>query len=100
MTPMKKQLKKALEAKGWTVGDAADLLGMTAAQRAVLDLRTDLARAIRERRKALRLSQKSLALKLETSQGRVSLVERADADVSLDQLVKALVLLGGTVTVG
>lgn len=87
--------RKALEAAGWKVGDAADFLGMSADERQLLDARVELARAIRMQREAVHMSQKELGQKLKTSQPRVAKIERAAADVSLDQLVRALAAAGG-----
>lgn len=91
--------RKAIEAAGWKVGDAADFLEMTDEERQLLDTRVALAKAIREQREASKLSQKELGAKLKTSQPRVAKIERAAADVSMDQLVRALTAAGGTITV-
>ena len=79
--------RKALEAAGWKVGDAADFLGMNDEERQLLDARVELALAVRRQREASHLSQKALGVKLKTSQPRVAKIERAATDVSLDQLV-------------
>ncbi len=91
--------RKALEAAGWKVGDAAEFLGMSAEERELLDARVEVAMAIRRRRKALHLSQKDLGARLRTTQPRVAKIERAASDVSLDQLVRALAAVGGKVVV-
>lgn len=91
--------RKALEAAGWKVGNAADFLGMTALERQLLDTRVELALAIRRQREALRLSQKELGARLKTSQPRVAKIERAASDVSLDQLVRAFTAAGGKLVV-
>jgi len=91
--------RKRLEAAGWKVGDAADFLEMNDAERQVLDARVTLALAVRRQREACHLSQKSLGLKLGTSQPRVAKIERAASDVSLDQLVRAFVVIGGRIVV-
>ena len=96
---MDKSLETALKEAGWNIGDAADFLGMTDEQRQILDLRMEMAKAIRARRAEMKLSQKSLANRLNSSQSRVSLIEAADPDVSLDQLAKTLILLGGKLVV-
>ena len=96
---MNKALEKALKAAGWNVGDAADFLGLGDEQRKLLDLRMEIAQAIRTRRGEMKLSQKNLADRLKSTQSRVSLIEAADPDVSLDQLAKALITLGGTIRV-
>jgi predicted XRE-type DNA-binding protein len=87
--------RKALEAAGWKVGDAADFLGMSTEERQLLDARVRLAMAIRQQRQARGLSQKELGAKLKTTQPRVAKIERAASDVSMDQLVRALAAAGG-----
>jgi predicted XRE-type DNA-binding protein len=87
--------RKALEAAGWKIGDAADFLGMSAEERQLLDARVKLATAIRELRQAYRLSQKDLGARLKTTQPRVARIERAASDVSMDQLIRAFTAAGG-----
>jgi phage-related protein/predicted XRE-type DNA-binding protein len=91
--------RKAIEAAGWKVGDAADFLEMSAEERQLLDARVELALAIRQQRKAAHLSQKQLGARLKTSQPRVAKIERAASDVSMDQLVRALTAAGGSFVV-
>jgi ribosome-binding protein aMBF1 (putative translation factor) len=91
--------RKALEAAGWKVGDAADFLEMSDAERQLLDARMSIALAIRRQRESLDLSQKELGARLKTSQPRVAKIERAAADVSLDQLVRALSAVGGKIVI-
>jgi hypothetical protein len=87
--------RKALEAAGWKIGDAADFLAMNAEERQLLDARVELALAIRRQRQACKMSQKELGARLKTSQPRVAKIERAAPDVSLDQLVRAYTAAGG-----
>lgn len=91
--------RKSLEAAGWKVGDAADFLGMNSEERQLLDARVELALAIRQQREALHLTQKQLGDRLKTSQPRIAKIERASADVSMDQLLRAFAALGGTFVV-
>jgi len=91
--------QKSLEAAGWKIGDAADFLEMSDEERQLLDARMSIALAIRQQRKILNLSQKELGARLKTSQPRVAKIERAAADVSLDQLVRAFTAAGGTIAV-
>lgn len=91
--------RKAIEAAGWKVGDAADFLEMSDEERQLLDARVELASAIRRQRAALQLSQKELGVRLKTSQPRVAKIERAAPDVSLDQLVRAFTAAGGKIVV-
>lgn len=91
--------RKALEAAGWKIGDAADFLEMSDEERQLLDARVSLALAIRNQREALELSQKELGARLKTSQPRVAKIERAASDVSLDQLVRAFTAVGGRIVI-
>jgi predicted XRE-type DNA-binding protein len=91
--------RKAIEAAGWKVGDAADFLGMSAEERQLLDTRVELALAVRRQREALHLTQKQLGAMLKTSQPRVAKIERAASDVSMDQLVRAFTAAGGKIVV-
>lgn len=91
--------RKALEAAGWKVGDAADFLEMSDEERQLLDARVQLALAIRRQRELHQMSQKQLGEKLKTSQPRIAKIERAASDVSLDQLVRALTAAGGRIVV-
>lgn len=91
--------RQAIEAAGWKVGDAADFLEMSDEERQLLDTRMALAVAIRQQRAMSKLSQKQLGARLKTSQPRVAKIERAAADVSMDQLVRALTAAGGKVVV-
>lgn len=91
--------RRALEAVGWKLGDAADFLGMTDEERQLLDTRVELAIAVRRQREALHLSQKQLGAMLKTSQPRVARIERAASDVSMDQLVRAFTAAGGKIVV-
>jgi ribosome-binding protein aMBF1 (putative translation factor) len=91
--------RRALEAAGWRIGDAADFLEMSAQERQLLEARVELALAIRRQRELLHLSQKQLGLRLNTSQPRVAKIERAASDVSMDQLVRAFTAAGGKIVV-
>jgi transcriptional regulator with XRE-family HTH domain len=87
--------RKALQAAGWKIGDAADFLEMSEGERQLLDARVEIALAIRRQREASHLSQADLGAKLKTSQPRIAKIERAATDVSLDQLVRAFAAVGG-----
>jgi predicted XRE-type DNA-binding protein len=91
--------RKALEAAGWKVGDAAEFLEMSDEERQLLDTRVELALAVRRQREAQHLSQKQLGAMLKTSQPRVAKIERAAPDVSMDQLVRAFTAAGGKIAV-
>lgn len=91
--------RNALKAAGWKFGAAADFLQMSDEERQLLDMRVELALAIRQQRESLQLSQKQLGVMLKTSQPRVARIERAASDVSMDQLVRAFTAAGGKIVV-
>ena len=91
--------RKAIEAAGWRVGDAADFLGMSDDERQLLDARVQLASAVRRQRESRQLTQKQLGALLQTSQPRVAKIEQAASDVSLDQLVRAFTVMGGKIVI-
>lgn len=68
----------------------------SAALRAVAEARRVLAAAVRRRRQDHGLTQVRLARLLGSSQSRVAKLEAADVTVSLELLMKALVVLGST----
>lgn len=69
---------------------------LSAARRAVAEARRMLAAAVRLRRHARGLTQIQLAGLLGSSQSRVAKLEAADVTVSLELLMRALVVLGAT----
>ena len=91
--------RQALEQTGWRFGDAADFLAMTDEERQLLDVRVEAALAVRRQRQALKLSQKQLASRIKTSQPRIAKIERAAADVSLEQILRAFAAAGGRIIV-
>ena len=85
--------RKRLEEKGWRVGDAAEFLGLSDAEANLVEMKVRLAQALQERREKAGLTQAQLAKKLGTSQPRVASM-LAVREVSIDLLVRALLLLG------
>jgi DNA-binding XRE family transcriptional regulator len=92
---MDKKKRSALEAAGFRIGDAEDFLGLTPAERRLVELRITLSHAVRRLREKHKLTQQQLAAKLRSSQSRVAKIEGAAADVSLDLLFRGLFTLGG-----
>jgi hypothetical protein len=72
---MKKAKKAKLEAAGWRVGDAADFLGLTKEEAALIEMKLGLAESLRRRRVARKLTQMQLAKQLGSSQSRVAKME-------------------------
>ncbi len=88
--------RKRLEAAGWSVGDAPDFLKLTPEEAALVEMRLALSRTLRERRRAAGLTQTALAKQLGSSQSRVAKLESADASVSLELLIRALLAVGAS----
>ena len=90
---MESAKKRKLEAAGWQVGDAADFLGLTQAESELVEIKLRLAAAVQQRRNDAGLTQAQLAKRLGTSQPRVASM-LASKDVSIDNLVRSLLVLG------
>lgn len=93
---MRKDKKARLEAAGWRVASAAEFLGLTKEEAALIEMKLGLADSLRRRRQARKLTQAQLAKRLGSSQSRVAKMEAADPSVSIDLLVRALLDLGAT----
>ncbi len=86
--------KRKLRAKGWKVSDAAEFLGLTPEESAYIEMKIALGFNLKNQRMKKKLTQTNLAKSLGTSQARVAKMEAGDPSVSLDLLVRALLLLG------
>lgn len=93
---MKEDKRRRLEAAGWKVGSAAEFLALDDEEAAVIELKLDLADAVRTTRTRRRLTQKQLAKALRSSQSRVAKMEAGDPSVSIDLLVRTLLRLGAS----
>ncbi len=93
---MKKSKQQKLKAAGWKVGTAAEFLGLSDEEAALVELKVALATSLRQLRQEDDLTQAQLADMLGSSQSRVAKMEAADAEVSIDLLVRALLALGVT----
>ena len=93
---MKTAKRKKLEAAGWQLGTASQLLGLSKQEAELVELRLALAQGLRLRREARHLTQARLAKLIGSSQSRVAKMEAADATVALDLLLRSLVATGAT----
>ena len=91
---MRDAKRRRLEAKGWKFGNAQELLRLSAEEAAYIDLKARLAIGLRERRRRRSLTQADLANRLQSSQSRIAKMEAGDPSVSLDLLVRSLLILG------
>lgn len=93
---MSKSKTRKLKAAGWKVGSAADFLGLTPEEAALVELRVVLATQLKRYRTKKKLTQQQLAEALNSSQSRVAKMEAGDPSVSIDLLLKSLLHLGAS----
>ena len=93
---MKARKRKRLEAAGWRVGSADEFLRLKPEEAALVEMKLNLARRLREVRTDRGLSQEAMAKLLGSSQSRVAKMEAGDRSVSVDLLVRSLLLVGAS----
>jgi len=93
---MKKGKREKLKAAGWAVGSVQDFLGLSDAEAALIEVKLALSRTLRDRRQRRGVSQVELAKRLGSSQSRVAKMEAGDPSVSMDLLVRSLLVLGAS----
>jgi DNA-binding XRE family transcriptional regulator len=86
--------KRKLQKMGGRVTTVAEFLDLSEAEAAVVELRLELAGAVRKKRAAARMTQAQLAKAIGSSQARVAKMEGGDPQASIESLVRALVALG------
>lgn len=93
---MDRTKKQKLEAKGWKISTVDEFLGLTSEESAYIELKLKLAQGLCVYRKEKELTQLQLAKLLNSSQSRVAKMEAGDPSVSLDLLIKSLLVLGSS----
>ena len=93
---LKAAKRNKLEARGWKVGSAADFLGLSDEEAAYIELKLKLGHSLKNTRTKRRLTQQEFAALIKSSQSRVAKMENGDPSVSIDLLIKSLLLLGVT----
>lgn len=93
---MKTKKLKRLQAAGWRTGSAAEFLGLSEPETALVDLKLALVGAVRRSRQKRGMSQIDLAQRMRSSQSRIAKIEAGDASVSLDLIVRALIAAGAS----
>ena len=93
---MKASKQKRLQAAGWKSGSAAEFLGLSDTEAALVELKLALVAAVRRTRRKRGMSQIDLAQRMHSSQSRVAKIEAGDASVSLDLIVRALITAGAS----
>jgi ribosome-binding protein aMBF1 (putative translation factor) len=93
---MKTKKLKRLRAAGWKTGSAAEFLGLSEPEAALVELKLALVDAVRRTRQKRGMSQTDLAQRMQSSQSRIAKIEAGDASVSLDLIVRALIAAGAS----
>ena len=93
---MKQSRKKALEGRGWKVGDAQEFLELTDEEATYIEMKLLLAQSLRRLRQSRKVGQTQLAKLRGSSQSRVAKMGAGDPSVSVDLLLRALLVLGAT----
>ncbi len=93
---MDKTKKKAIENKGWKVGDIDQFLGLDSAEMAIVEMKMALAKTLIEKRKKSKITQINMAKLIGSSQSRVAKIEKGDSTVSIELMLKSLFSLGAT----
>ena len=93
---MNKTRLQKLQAAGWKIGSAKDLLKLSDEEVMLVELKLSLTSALKQARARRRLSQIDLAQRMGSSQSRVAKIEAGDPAVSLDLIVRALFAAGAT----
>jgi ribosome-binding protein aMBF1 (putative translation factor) len=93
---VKQAKRKRLEAGGWRVGDGKQFLGLSEDEAAMIEVKLELAKALRAERTKRKLTQNELSQRLGSSQSRVAKMEAGHPSVSVDLLMRSLLRLGTT----
>lgn len=93
---MRGSKKKRLERAGWRVGSPAEFLDLSPEEAAYVELKLALSDFMRALRLKRHWTQTQVAKRIGSSQSRVAKMEAADPSVSMDLLVRSLLILGAS----
>ncbi len=93
---MRTSKRKRLEAKGWKIGNVSEFLNLSPEEAAYIELKLTLSKNLQKYRREKKLTQEGLARLLKSSQSRIAKMEAGDPSVSLDLLVRSLLVLGAS----
>ena len=91
---MKATKKKALESAGYNMTNAAEWLGLSPQEDAIVNMRVNFAMEIERICKEQGITQKALAEKIGTRQSGVARMLNNPSKVTLDHLIRTLLALG------
>ena len=86
--------KKRLESAGWKIGTTSEFLNLSPEETAYVELKLALSKNLQQTRQDKKMTQEQPAKLLKSSQSRVAKMEAGDPSVSLDLLVRSLLVLG------
>src|SRR5262245_13857742 len=86
--------KRKLQKLGGRVTTVAEFLDLNDAEQAIIELRLELAAAVRKRRTVARMTQAALAKAIGSSQALIAKMEGGDPQASIESLIRALAALG------
>src|SRR5262249_41366492 len=93
---MKPEKRKRLGAAGWKVGTVREFLNLSDEEPALIELKLDLARAVKTERIRRKMTRDESGTMLGSSQSRVAKMEAGDPSVSIGLLVRSLLRMGAT----
>jgi DNA-binding XRE family transcriptional regulator len=93
---MKMTKKDKLQKDGWKFGSAKDFLDLSEEETAYIEMKLALSRYLKDRRRKNKLTQDQLAHAVHSSQSRIAKMEAGDPSVSMDLLVRSLLILGAS----
>ncbi|TLY29057.1 MAG: helix-turn-helix transcriptional regulator [Ignavibacteria bacterium] len=93
---MKTSRRKRLEARGWKVGTVDEFLQLSPEEGVYVEMKLALSKRLQQVRRTKKMTQNRLARILRSSQSRVAKMEAGDPSVSLDLLVRSLLILGAS----
>ena len=94
MKNRKNRKKKPVVKDRWVEGSVQSFLQLSDADMEYIEMRLAVSRYLKSTRKAHKMTQKTAAVKLQTSQSRFAKMEAGDSSVSLDLLLKSLFSFG------
>ena len=93
---MDKRKAKRLQSAGWKVGSVKEFLALSDGESAIIELKLELAGAVKEHRCRRAMTQQQLGKLLGSSQSRIAKMEAGDASVSIDLMVRSLLRMGAS----
>jgi predicted XRE-type DNA-binding protein len=93
---MTRDKRKELEAKGWKVWSVEEFLELSENESTYIEIKLALSGSLKTWRETQKLTQASVAKLIHSSQPRIAKMEAGDPSVSLDLLVRSLLVLGAS----